>query len=139
MRCSRYAGSRAHLTPTDAKRALFVVLARGDVCSANAYVAADLTDLRLAFRNDDEAFASAVQATAQEIARALASPDSWGRGLEHDLAGWRRSAFPPYDGSEADLRLIFRAHGCHGVDVLSFGLLFHPDTSSIYHLAKARL
>ena len=69
----------------------------------------------------------------------MAAPGSWGRELEHELVGWRRSAFPPSAGGDADLRLVFRAHDHDGVDILSFGLRYQPDMSSIYHIAKKRL
>jgi hypothetical protein len=109
-----------------------------DVYTSNSYVANDLADLRFAFP-DDARFAQAVGLTALEIARALGAPTSWGKGLEHDLTGWRRSAFAPADEGRADLRLIFRARSGGGIEVLIFGPRHRPDTTSIYHAAKARL
>ena len=86
----------------------------------------------------DSSFAAAVDTVAREIAKALRAPTSWGRPLEHDLAGWHRSAFASDDGSSADLRLVFRAHDGGGIDVLMFGPRYLPDTTSIYHAAKGR-
>jgi hypothetical protein len=86
----------------------------------------------------DASFALAVDAVAREIAKALRAPTSWGKPLEHDLTGWRRSAFASDNGSGADLRLIFRPHDAAGADVLMFGARHLPDTTSIYHAAKGR-
>jgi hypothetical protein len=103
----------------------------------NAHVSQDLASLRFAFC-DDAMFASAIEALTHQLARALTAPQSWGKSLEHDLTGWRRSAFPSSAGGNADLRLIFRPRGGGGIDVLMFGARYHPDTTSIYHAAKTR-
>jgi hypothetical protein len=86
----------------------------------------------------DASFALAVDAVAREIAKALRAPTTWGKPLEHDLTGWRRSAFASESGSGADLRLIFRPHDGARIDVLMFGPRYLPDTTSIYHAAKVR-
>ncbi len=104
----------------------------------NAYVASDLAELRFAFPRDDD-FAAAASAVARELARALSAPSTWGSALEHGLTGWRRSAFASAPGLDADLRLIFRPSEGVGIDLLMFGLRYHPDTTSIYQIARARL
>lgn len=104
----------------------------------NAYVAKDLAELRVAFPADAD-FATAANAVARELARALSAPRTWGSALEHGLTGWRRSAFASAPGIAADLRLIFRPREGGGIDLLLFGLRYHPDTTSIYHRATMRL
>ena len=104
----------------------------------NAYVAKDLAELRFAFPQDAD-FATAANAVARELAHALSAPWSWGSKLEHGLSGWRRSAFASAPGIAADLRLIFRPRERGGIDLLMFGLRYHPDTTSIYHTAVTRL
>jgi hypothetical protein len=94
--------------------------------------------LRLAFP-DDTRFAAAVGAVALEIARALGAVASWGKELEHDLTAWRRSAFASTEEGPADLRLIFRPRRGGGIEVLMFGPRRHPDTTSVYYTAKARV
>jgi hypothetical protein len=103
-----------------------------------AYVARDLAELRFAFPRDEE-FAAATNAVARELARALSAPSTWGSALEHGLTGWRRSAFASGPGAAADLRLIFRPREGGGIDLLMFGLRYHPDTTSIYQTARTRL
>lgn len=103
----------------------------------SARVAQDLANLRFAF-NDDSAFASAIEALANDLARAVVAPHNWGKALEHGLTGWRRSAFSSSPEGNADLRLLFRPRQGGGIDVLMFGLRRHPDTTSIYHAAVAR-
>ncbi|MGH7728932.1 MAG: hypothetical protein ACREM2_09090 [Vulcanimicrobiaceae bacterium] len=107
--------------------------------SVNAYVAADLAELRLVFANDDPSFAAAIAAIAQALARALVTPDSCGIALGHGLAPWRRSAFPSRVGGETDLRLIFRARDPRGLDLLAFGVWFAADTTSVYRVVRKRL
>jgi hypothetical protein len=107
------------------------------VSSVNAYVARDLAELRFAFPQDAD-FAAATNAVAREVARALAAPLTWGIALGHGLTGWRRSAFASAPGITADLRLIFRPRDAGGIDVLMFGLRYHPDATSIYHTAATR-
>ncbi len=104
----------------------------------NAYVAKDLAELRFAFPQDAD-FATAANAVARELAHALSAPWTWGSKLEHGLSGWRRSAFASAPGITADLRLIFRPRERGGIDLLMFGLRYHPDTTSIYHTAATRL
>jgi hypothetical protein len=104
----------------------------------NARVAQDLADLRFAF-TDDSAFAAAVEAVANDLARAVVSPHTWGKTLEHGLTGWRRSAFSSRPEGDTDLRLLFRPRQDSGIDVLMFGLRRDPDTTSIYHAATARI
>lgn len=94
--------------------------------------------LRFAFP-DDADFAAAAQGTANELARALGAPRTWGIALDHDLAGWRRSAFASRRSEDADLRLIFRPREDNGIDVLMFGKRWYPDTTSIYSTAAKRV
>jgi hypothetical protein len=97
-----------------------------------------LANLRFAIPNDDD-FAAATEAVANELAHALGAPRTWGTALEHDLSGWRRSAFGSRPGIDAELRLVFRAQGeAGGIDVLMFGTRYHPDTTSIYYTAARR-
>ena len=111
---------------------------REDVYTSTSYVANDLADMRRAFP-DDARFAAALGAVALEIARALGAAASWGKELEHDLTGWRRSAFASAADGPADLRLIFRPRRGGGIDVLMFGPRHHPDTTSVYYAAAARV
>lgn len=107
------------------------------MASVNANVAVDLAALRFAYPLDAD-FSGACVAIATELARALSSPDTWGIALRHDLAGWRRSAFPSSVGNDADLRLIFRPRSSGGIDVLMFGPRVQPDATSIYSTAATR-
>jgi hypothetical protein len=97
-----------------------------------------LAELRFAFP-DDADFAAAAEAVANELAHALGVPRTWGTSLEHNLTGWRRSAFASRPSEDADLRLIFRAREDDGIDVLMFGKRWHPDTTSIYSSAAKRM
>jgi hypothetical protein len=104
-----------------------------------SYVALDLANLRWAFR-DDALFAQAIEATAKEVLRALKSPPTLGRPLEHELMPWRRSAYSSSLQSEADLRLVFcPPRTIDAVDVIAFGERRLPDTRSIYHIAARRV
>jgi hypothetical protein len=96
-----------------------------------------LAGLRFAYPGDAD-FAAAAEAVANELAHALAAPQTWGTALEHNLNGWRRSAFASRPSEDADLRLIFRPRENDGIDVLMFGKRWHPDTTSIYTAAAKR-
>ena len=113
------------------------VIGRPDVYSVPAYVAADLAALRFAFQND-ESFASAVRAVANEIGLVIAKRGALGIALDHELRGWRRSAFSSAAGGAADLRLVFRAREGGGFEVLMFGSRWGADSKSIYLHAKTR-
>jgi hypothetical protein len=77
--------------------------------------------LRRVFADDDDRYAEVLAQTALEIARALRNPLTHGADLEHDLVGWRRSKYPSTKGSEADMRLVFRARPKEkGVEILIF-------------------
>jgi hypothetical protein len=94
--------------------------------------------LRWAFL-DDALFARAIEATAKEVLRALKSPTTLGRPLEHDLSPWRRSAYSSGLLSEADLRLVFRApRATDAVDIIAFGKRRLPDTRTIDHVVARR-
>jgi hypothetical protein len=124
----------ASLTPADAKKILYGVLAQPTIRVVKSFVAHDLANLRWAFR-DDALFARAIEATAREVLRALKSPTTLGRPLEHDLSPWRPSAFSSSLESEADLRLVFRP----AVDIIAFGKRRSPEMSSIYHVVARRV
>jgi hypothetical protein len=113
------------------------VLADPTIRVVKSYVAHDLVQLRWAYP-DDATFARALEATAKEVLRARKTPRTFGRPLAHELAGWRRSAFPSTPRGEADLRLIFRPREPDGVDVIAFGKRRMPDTESIYLIVAGR-
>ncbi|HTU71521.1 MAG TPA: hypothetical protein VMF11_14560 [Candidatus Baltobacteraceae bacterium] len=100
-----------------------------------AYVARDLANLRRAFPEDGQ-YARAIIAVASEIQRALAAPRDFGIELDRELDSWRRSKFPSKNRETADLRLIFRAAGNGGIQILAFGDRQFPD--SVYYTAKER-
>lgn len=116
-----------------------MVLAQPTVGFVKSYVARDLANLRWTFP-DDRLFARALEATAKEILRALKSPTTLGRPLEHELIEWRRSAFSSGVDREADLRLVFQArNAADAIDIIVFGIRRFPDTSSIYHVVARRV
>jgi hypothetical protein len=95
--------------------------------------------LRWAFR-EDTLFARALEATAKEVLRALKSPTTLGRPLEHELIDWRRSAYSSSLDGEADLRLVFRpVRAIDALDIIAFGKRYLPDTRSIYHIVARRV
>jgi hypothetical protein len=102
-----------------------------------SYVAQDLVQLRWAYP-DDAMFAQVLEATAREVLRARKAPRTFGRQLAHELAGWRRSAFPSAPRGDADLRLVFRPRDPVGVDIIAFGKRRMPDTKSIYLIVAGR-
>lgn len=102
-----------------------------------AYVAADLAALRFFFQ-DDERFAEAVRAVADELGTVVARRGVHGTALDHELRAWRRSAFPSSAGGAADLRLVFRVREGGGFEVLAFGSRWGADAISIYRQAKGR-
>jgi len=122
------------VAPADAKKALYQAMALGGVTVVPSYVASDLANVRRAFPND-AAFAEAVVAVAKEIMIARRSPSTHGVPVQHELSGWRRSAFESAQG--ANLRLVFRPSAAGGLEILAFGDRNFPDT--VYFTAKNRV
>lgn len=123
------------MTPADAIAELFRLLDLPSVIRSRRDMANDLAALR-SIDPDDAVFAARVVALTHEIARALALPASHGTPLEHDLEGWRRSAFSEDDGP-AHFRLVFRPVDDDNIEILGYGHRTDPD--SPYYVARQRL
>lgn len=123
------------MTPADAIAELFRLLDLPSVIRNRRDMANDLAALRSS-DPDDAVFAARVVALTHEIVRALALPPSHGTALEHDLEGWRRSAFSEDDGP-AHFRLVFRPVDDDNIEILGYGHRTDPD--SPYYVARQRL
>jgi hypothetical protein len=123
MTTNGFSSSRHDSTsgPGRSEKVLYAVLSDPAIRVVKSCVALDLAHLRWAY-TDDAKFARSLEATAKEIRRALQSPRTFGRPLAHELAGWRRSAFPSTPHGDADLRLVFRPRDPIGlgVDIIAF-------------------
>jgi hypothetical protein len=123
------------MTPADAIADLFILLDSPRVIRSRRDIANDLAALR-SIDPDDTVFAARVVALTHEIARALALPATHGTALEHELEGWRRSAFSEDDGP-AHFRLVFRPADGDKLEILGYGHRTDPD--SPYYTARQRL
>ena len=125
--------------PGDAIGALHRLLKR----TANLYfrprdIADDLIALRRIYR-DDDAYTAALVAFWKEIRRALRDREHYGGTdgeLRRDLAGVRRSRFPPEGRRDAALRLLMRPYR-DGVQIIA--LRHRLDPPGMYRLAVQRL
>ncbi len=122
------------MTPADAIGALGKVLTNEAILANSTRIGNDLADMKALDPFNDALFARRVVALTADILRAKAAPKTHGKALEHHLAGWRRSKFPPHP--EDDFRLIFRATSDGRLELLGFG--HRTDPVPVYLGAKAR-
>jgi hypothetical protein len=120
----------------EAKRLLLRTVSAGNIEAARSPLVADFAQVRRAFPADD-AFTEALLAVRRAIVRAAAAPDTYGRALEHNLAGWRRSKFRSGNEERADMRIVFKARKGGGITLLAFGHREKPE--SIYLAAASRV